>query len=178
MTEDPASPDRPRRFRLVPRGLRARLTVLYTGLFLVGGAVLLAITFVLVSHSFSQGAISPQVHPSRTLLAQCKAEATRHPPLKSAGGLKALGIAAQCQKAFTEGLQEGQAAQRDHTLHELEVWSLAGLAVLAVASAGLGWLMAGRVMRPVREITGAARRASEQHLGERINLSGPEDELK
>jgi signal transduction histidine kinase len=38
--------------------------------------------------------------------------------------------------------------------------------------------MAGRVLRPVRDITGAARRASERHLGERINLRGPDDELK
>jgi signal transduction histidine kinase len=60
----------------------------------------------------------------------------------------------------------------------LEVGALLGLALLTVISAVLGWLMAGRVLRPVREITGAARRASERHLHERINLRGPEDELK
>jgi signal transduction histidine kinase len=47
-----------------------------------------------------------------------------------------------------------------------------------VVSGGLGWVMAGRVLRPVRSITAAARRASERHLGERLALTGPKDELK
>ena len=84
----------------------------------------------------------------------------------------------KCKDAFLAGARVGTSDQRSHTMHELEVWSLLGLGLLTLASAGLGWLMAGRVLRPVREITGAARRASEEHLGERINLVGPEDELK
>jgi len=47
-----------------------------------------------------------------------------------------------------------------------------------MASAGLGWVMAGRALRPVHNITEAARRASQEHLGERLHLAGPEDELK
>jgi signal transduction histidine kinase len=38
--------------------------------------------------------------------------------------------------------------------------------------------MSGRVLRPVQKITETARRASEQHLGERLNLDGARDELK
>ncbi len=49
---------------------------------------------------------------------------------------------------------------------------------MAVLSALLGWIMAGRVLRPVHAITAAARRASEENLGERIALAGPQDELK
>ena len=49
---------------------------------------------------------------------------------------------------------------------------------MAALSALLGWTMAGRVLRPVHAITAAARRASEENLGERIALTGPEDELK
>ena len=49
---------------------------------------------------------------------------------------------------------------------------------MTVASGGLGWFMSGRVLRPVRVITETARRASEQHLGERLALTGPTDELK
>ena len=64
------------------------------------------------------------------------------------------------------------------TLQRLLVYSLAGLGLMTVASGGLGWLMAGRVLRPVRSITAAARRASQQHLGERLALQGPRDELK
>ena len=47
-----------------------------------------------------------------------------------------------------------------------------------MVSALLGWIMAGRVLRPVHAITAAARRASEENLGERIALAGPADELK
>ena len=53
-----------------------------------------------------------------------------------------------------------------------------GLGVLAIAAAGLGWLVAGRALRPVRSITEAARRASELRLGQRLALTGPDDELK
>ncbi len=49
---------------------------------------------------------------------------------------------------------------------------------MTVASGGLGWYISGRLLRPVREITETARRASEQHLGERLALTGPRDELK
>ena len=63
-------------------------------------------------------------------------------------------------------------------LSDLLAFSLVGLAVMTVASGGLGWFMSGRVLRPVRVITETARRASEQHLGERLALTGARDELK
>jgi signal transduction histidine kinase len=43
---------------------------------------------------------------------------------------------------------------------------------------GAGWLLAGRALRPLRDITATARRVSGENLGERISLSGPADELK
>jgi signal transduction histidine kinase len=49
---------------------------------------------------------------------------------------------------------------------------------MTAASGGLGWYMSGRVLRPVRVITETARRASEQHLGERLAMTGAKDELK
>jgi signal transduction histidine kinase len=70
------------------------------------------------------------------------------------------------------------ARQRESALHELPIVSLIGLAVMTATSGALGWVMAGRVLRPVKAITGAARRASGRHLGERVGLRGPRDELK
>src|SRR5262249_57164837 len=52
------------------------------------------------------------------------------------------------------------------------------LAVIAAAAAAIGWLIAGRVLRPLRTITAAARRISASSLNERLALQGPDDELK
>ncbi len=52
------------------------------------------------------------------------------------------------------------------------------LAVIAVAAAAIGWLIAGQVLRPLRTITAAARRISASSLHERLALHGPDDELK
>jgi signal transduction histidine kinase len=176
-TADPTTPTASWRHWL-PRGVRLRLTLLYTALFVAGGAALLGITYGLVSNSLSSSPAAVSA-PSSHFIQECKAQNIKH--LSNAGG-KAQHAAASaelaCQKAFLEGALAGQAAQRDHTLNELLIWSLVGLGGLALASAGLGWVGAGRVLRPVHEITDAARRASERHLGERINLRGPEDELK
>jgi signal transduction histidine kinase len=54
--------------------------------------------------------------------------------------------------------------------------------VLLVALVGvsvlIGWLVAGRVLRPLRVMTAASRRISERNLHERLALTGPDDELK
>jgi signal transduction histidine kinase len=52
------------------------------------------------------------------------------------------------------------------------------LTVFVVAAAALGWLLAGRVLRPLSTITAAARRISASSLHERLALPGPDDELK
>jgi signal transduction histidine kinase len=52
------------------------------------------------------------------------------------------------------------------------------LAVITVVAAVIGWLIAGRVLRPLRTITAAARRISASSLHERLALRGPDDELR
>jgi signal transduction histidine kinase len=52
------------------------------------------------------------------------------------------------------------------------------LAVITVAAAAIGWIIAGRVLRPLRTITAAARRIAASSLHERLALHGPDDELK
>ena len=52
------------------------------------------------------------------------------------------------------------------------------LAIMALASIGLGWLIAGRALRPVRTMSSRARGISERNLHERLALDGPDDELK
>ncbi|MBV9004564.1 MAG: HAMP domain-containing protein, partial [Solirubrobacterales bacterium] len=49
---------------------------------------------------------------------------------------------------------------------------------MTVVSIALGWLVAGRVLRPLRAMTATARQISERNLNQRLALSGPRDELK
>lgn len=63
-------------------------------------------------------------------------------------------------------------------MHQLVQQSAIALALLALFSLVIGWVMAGRVLRPVREITETARRLSERNLHERIAMQGPDDELR
>jgi signal transduction histidine kinase len=63
-------------------------------------------------------------------------------------------------------------------LEQLLIESGIALGIMAVVSVGLGWLMAGRVLRPLRTITATARRISARSLHQRIAMTGPDDELK
>ncbi|HUC04012.1 MAG TPA: HAMP domain-containing sensor histidine kinase, partial [Acidimicrobiales bacterium] len=71
-----------------------------------------------------------------------------------------------------------QAAQRASDSHQLLVTSGIALAIVAVLALGSGWLVAGRMLRPIRTITRTARRISSSSLHERLGLEGPRDELK
>lgn len=68
--------------------------------------------------------------------------------------------------------------QRERALHELINQSLIALAVVTVVAGVLGWLVAGRALRPLRDITATARRLSTHNLSERINLRSADGELK
>jgi signal transduction histidine kinase len=133
--------------------VRLRLTLLYGGLFLAAGVVLLAITYTL-----SLRAVNP---------------ALAHLPLPNTLWF-ALGPGFIRTQAPTFPLPQ---AAEGH-LHELVTDFVIVLAIMAVLSAGLGWLVAGRVLRPLQVMAATARRLSEQNLNERFSLAGPRDELK
>ncbi len=69
-------------------------------------------------------------------------------------------------------------SQRSVDLRVLAIVSVIALAIMAAVSMGLGWLLAGRVLRPLRTITGAAREISATNLHQRLALDGPDDEFK
>ena len=71
-----------------------------------------------------------------------------------------------------------QAAQRAADSHQLLVNSGIALAIVAVLAVLAGWVVAGRMLRPIRTITRTARRISSTSLHERLALDGPQDELK
>ena len=154
--------------RLWPRRVRARLAVVYTVLFLLAGAVLLALTYALVVHVLlpAPDTTSKTIPPRYDAVAE---------PVQAASHLR---HAARRSASARSPPPDADPDERDATLHALQGASVIALGVLAVASIGLGWLVSGRALRPVRSITEAARRASELRLGQRLALTGPDDEFK
>jgi signal transduction histidine kinase len=75
-------------------------------------------------------------------------------------------------------LNEFERLVNSRTLKELRNYSFGALGVLFVASLGVGWVVAGRVLRPIGRITAVARDIQVTDLSRRIELPGPEDELK
>jgi signal transduction histidine kinase len=86
----------------------------------------------------------------------------------------------QLAQAERQVAQAGQvqAAQRASDSHQLLVDSGIALAVVAILALVSGWLVAGRMLRPIRTITRTARRISSASLHERLALDGPNDELR
>jgi len=68
-------------------------------------------------------------------------------------------------------------AQRGADAHHQLVLSLLAVVVLGALSAALGWVLAGRTLRPLRDITATARQISASNLHQRLALDGPYDEL-
>jgi signal transduction histidine kinase len=176
--------------RCWPQKVRTRLTLLYAVLFLAGGSALLGLTYGLVASSLPahlastpKPVLSQQEFNKLCKHAQPTPSKTGKTPQPSPDPAPTIAadpnkVAELCQQAAAAGYSAGSSSQRDRALHSLLLFSLIGLGVMTLASGGAGWVVSGRVLRPVRAITEAARRASEQHLGERLALTGARDELK
>lgn len=79
------------------------------------------------------------------------------------------------RRQLDRSLPQGQASDAISDVSVQYAIAFAGVALLAIA---IGWIVAGRVLAPLQEITGTARRVTEEHLGERIPVDGPRDELR
>ncbi len=136
------------------RTFRLYLTVVYSGLFLASGTALLAFTYWLA--------------------------VTRFPVTgrKSGTGHGIPGLGPLQQEAAAAAAQEQALQLRGAALHSLLVMSGVTLAVMTVVSVGLGWLVAGRMLHPLRLVTSAARRVCASSLHKRLAMTGPDDELK
>ena len=63
-------------------------------------------------------------------------------------------------------------------LGEVRFQYLLAFAGILLLSAAVGWAVAGRMLAPLRRITGTARRVSDERLSERIEVTGPQDDLR
>ncbi len=137
--------------RLPAPTVRLRLTLLYGALFLISGAVLLGITYFLFRRATGINFI-----------------------VSSPGATDLTPHARDLVEAKVAKLESSHADD----LNTLLVQSAIALGIMAVASIALGWLVAGRVLRPLRTIAASTRQISERNLHERLALPGPRDELK
>jgi signal transduction histidine kinase len=167
--------------------IRVRLTLLYTGVFAACGMILVAITYGLLAGNLPE---STTAKPEPAVPKPANGQVESDPKTSFPADLAAVcsktsndpntepGLRAKCKAAYQEGLLDGAQTQRQATLDRLLGYSLATLAAATLLSAVAGWMVAGRVLRPVHRITAAARTASEDHLETRVALAGPRDELR
>jgi signal transduction histidine kinase len=168
--------------RLAGISVRLKLTLLYGGLFLLAGAGLLAVNYALV-RSQLELPFGVRIEARRARLPAAMAEGPGllivRPPAGEGGDT--FIASAPSPEAVQAVRREAEAVRRQlqaATLQQLLTQSGVALALMALASVGLGWLVAGRVLRPLSAITATARRLEGSTLHERINLQGPQDELK
>jgi signal transduction histidine kinase len=140
------------------RTVRARLTLIYWSLSLVSAIVLAGITYWLTALRLGPGGAASRLAAFRHRFA----EVNPSPGISSA---EAHHLILQAQ------------ADRANALNTVLLVSGIGLAVMLVVSAGVGWLIADRALRPLRVMAAKARRISAVNLHERLAMDGPPDEL-
>jgi signal transduction histidine kinase len=141
--------------------IRIRLTVLYGGMFLIAGVILLWIIYLLAAQAIHEGSSLP---------------------FQVTGGTAVFpsnGCVAKSQNGdLSAAIQTCMQHQRDVALNTLLKRSLLALIGLAVVAFAFGYVMAGRVLAPLGRITRTARSVAGSDLKRRIELDGPDDELK
>ncbi len=156
--------------RLPRYTIRLRLAVLYGGAFLISGTLLLAIIFVSVRHATHGVVVSAQGAAAQLV--------ERHGVPALPPGVTLSAVPESAAHAQAHQLHAVAVNVNNSDLHHLLIWSVVALAIMVLASMALGWVLAGRALRPLQAITTAAREISASNLHERLALDGPNDELR
>ncbi|MFE7130642.1 sensor histidine kinase [Streptomyces sp. NPDC057638] len=160
-TWDPRDPVRP----LLRPTIRIRLTLLYGGMFLIAGILLLTIIYLLTAQALHSGDGLPF-----KLLPDSKVQLTDNACPALSPGMSADEANSVLQACFSH--------QREVALDDLLRRSLFALLGLSIIAFAFGYAMAGRVLSPLGRITRTARQVAGSDLSRRIELDGPDDELK
>ena len=150
------------------RSARFRLTALYCCLFFPSGVVLVVITYVLIVL-----VRAPEAAPKPSVRSQARLTADRSPLVA-----RRLTEAARAARSTARRCTLASGTRSALDAGEFVVGSCIVLVAMIGASVLLGWLVAGRVLRPLRVMTTTTRQISERNLHERLALAGPDDELK
>jgi signal transduction histidine kinase len=140
--------------------LRIRLTMFYGGMFLLAGLVMVLVMYVFVSEAFH--VVGHALYPS---LARGISVPTANGQMVTSDQYNAI-MAAR------------EAATSSSALHTLLLKSISALIALLILAVAFGYAMAGRVLQPIGRITRTARQVASSDMHRRIELDGPDDELK
>ncbi|WP_432157289.1 sensor histidine kinase [Streptomyces sp. bgisy153] len=165
-TWDPRRQDPP--FPWLRPTIRIRLTLLYGGMFLIAGILLLSIIYLLAAQAINTGNQPPFKIAGASAL---KVTSDNCPAINNAATNLTL-------TDFNEAISSCIDLQRRQALDNLLSRSLLALLGLAVIAFAFGYAMAGRVLSPLGRITRTARAVAGSDLSRRIELDGPDDELK
>ncbi|WP_311931695.1 HAMP domain-containing sensor histidine kinase [Microbispora sp. H11081] len=143
-------------------GLRMRLTLLYGGLFVVAGSVLLWFTYLLTARALNQRFV---------VAVTSKVSGAGVPGAVQGSALPDADMLARRVRADVE---QGAAGVLSDVLGS----SVIVMILVGAVAVVLGYLVADRALRPLERVTETAQRLSESTLHERIALSGPQDEVK
>jgi signal transduction histidine kinase len=141
--------------------IRVRLTLLYAGTFFLAGAALVALMYLFLGQALDRQLTT-------------RLGITQHLPDQAASQPGSP----QPNHALQEDLRAQFQRDRDDTLDAMLIASLVALGIVGIAAGGLGWLLAGRALQPLQQITATARRVADGSLHERIAFHGPPDEVK
>ncbi|MFD0266041.1 sensor histidine kinase [Streptomyces sp. NPDC127106] len=162
-TWDPGQPEGP--FPWLRPTIRIRLTLLYGGMFLIAGILLLSIIYLLAAQALREGNALPfKIVSGQKIVVSS-------PTCPGVGGEQPF-------DQFYVAIQSCMLEQRRHALDDLLSRSLMALLGLSIIAFAFGYAMAGRVLSPLGKITRTARRVVGSDLTRRIELDGPDDELK
>ncbi|MGA2529469.1 MAG: HAMP domain-containing sensor histidine kinase [Acidimicrobiales bacterium] len=166
------------RRHLPRRSIRLRLTAIYGGLFLVSGAALLVVTYVLVRNATGGGSCRTGTHGSIVCDITGSHGSISFGDFWIGPAATSKGITPRQVNTSIGQLGNLVRSENANDLHQLLFYSGLALVIMVALSVILGWLIAGRVLRPLRTITTTARTISATNLYQRIALDGPNDELK
>jgi signal transduction histidine kinase len=163
---------------------RLRLTLWYGGLFLLAGLVLVATSYLLVRQRLmpTGAGVAGTVVSTPTGDVVCSQPGgCQKLPFGAAKVRSDPNLGSDPNQGFY--ITRGQVAALKSSflsdaMRTFLQTMLGVLVLMALLSLGLGWLVAGRVLRPLQRITATAKRLSERTLDQRIALDGPDDELK
>ncbi|GAA2414896.1 HAMP domain-containing sensor histidine kinase [Actinomadura vinacea] len=159
--------------------IRVRLTLLYGGLFIAAGVVLLALTYFLVQNNLRQQGESADFKVGSARAPAAELRRTAPPPAAEKGRTAPAPSDTITMVQAQAVLVDARKDYRKETMTSLLTQGGIALGVVGMAALGLGWLLADRALRPVHTITETARRvAHSRNLTERIGYRGPRDDVR